>query len=855
MRRFLLAIAGLLLMGQSSPSTETVPPLCTVAQLAAGTCAPAKLGTTVRISDGDVSPDLNCASGTGAVTLFCRFNGTNWTGTTNPDDFGGNNYPIFLENVGAPSNDGLTVNVPAGLFTGFRNIIRPTPLLPNPVLSGTNFFPFTQATFEPARIGGTNNQNYAILQLPNETCMNSTGNWPSCPLSKTNTGALLWSHWKEGISQQGAGFGFKNSCLGSGDCIGLSFDQNAYAGAPAGSDEGSITLRVTQTDTFSTKPASLSMGSAINTLSGASQGSVVWNASANDAFKKFGEDSYLVFNDAALGNCEDTDGNGTVDAACRTTLDAGGPDGVTAMTGNGVWTAAEAGDIANGVRFDPAIGFTGYCFALSTATHVDGFGGSSHLWWLPILYGPTDSIDPYVTGGVADASVNFDSTAQVDDATEVITATAHGFGANGTAVHVTLAGTLPSGIVVSNSTSGVGAGGLWARILSVNTIALYSTKANAEADASRINLTDAAGTGRVGTGHSCYDPQGCTATTFQTFFATANASGTERMPGVPNSNYVPGKFSASYTGTSADDDGTIAACERIARVDDVALDSVLGDPTDTTATIVFNPTAKPDRNIPSTTDSEIGYPAASQTNGVLSLLWSGTRGNTQDTSIINVRVLGQTVNSAFTAQSNAAVGQGRTLFQPFFIRGAIGSDTRGAPPNSNKSALLTHWTSDTLAADFVQDDQRGYLVLMPTAEWGTTDSDAMEYAVFDEIAGEGTGLQWDSLEGIGRINRRGKECSGGTEVGKYCRVNGDCAGGGTCGTVTTNFNQMMVRNRTDRGLAMWADGGPTCDETCEDVGLTCVVATDLDAAANTSVACTSASDADPGYLCKCRGNQ
>lgn len=67
--------SALLLMGQN---TETVPPLCTVAELAAGTCAPAKLGTRVRISNSDSTTDTDCATGTGANLILCEFNGTNW---------------------------------------------------------------------------------------------------------------------------------------------------------------------------------------------------------------------------------------------------------------------------------------------------------------------------------------------------------------------------------------------------------------------------------------------------------------------------------------------------------------------------------------------------------------------------------------------------------------------------------------------------------------------------------------------------------------------------------------------------------------------------------------------------------
>jgi hypothetical protein len=77
MKRWILA--SLLLSGTAgAQSTETVPPQCTVAQLAAGTCAPAKLGTRVRISNSDSAVDTNCASGTGSNLILCEFDGTTW---------------------------------------------------------------------------------------------------------------------------------------------------------------------------------------------------------------------------------------------------------------------------------------------------------------------------------------------------------------------------------------------------------------------------------------------------------------------------------------------------------------------------------------------------------------------------------------------------------------------------------------------------------------------------------------------------------------------------------------------------------------------------------------------------------
>ena len=52
---------------------EGLPPHCTVAQLAAGTCAPALPGMRVRITDGNLAIDPDCTAGVGAVSLVCEF--------------------------------------------------------------------------------------------------------------------------------------------------------------------------------------------------------------------------------------------------------------------------------------------------------------------------------------------------------------------------------------------------------------------------------------------------------------------------------------------------------------------------------------------------------------------------------------------------------------------------------------------------------------------------------------------------------------------------------------------------------------------------------------------------------------
>ena len=56
----------------------TTPPACTVAQLSAGTCVPSRTGTRVMIKNADDEDDTNCASGEGAFSIVCVFDGSSW---------------------------------------------------------------------------------------------------------------------------------------------------------------------------------------------------------------------------------------------------------------------------------------------------------------------------------------------------------------------------------------------------------------------------------------------------------------------------------------------------------------------------------------------------------------------------------------------------------------------------------------------------------------------------------------------------------------------------------------------------------------------------------------------------------
>ena len=72
---------GVLLAGtaQAQPqSAAAVVPTCTVAQLAAGTCAPAREGVRVHITNGDAAVDTDCATTTGAEDIICEYNGSAW---------------------------------------------------------------------------------------------------------------------------------------------------------------------------------------------------------------------------------------------------------------------------------------------------------------------------------------------------------------------------------------------------------------------------------------------------------------------------------------------------------------------------------------------------------------------------------------------------------------------------------------------------------------------------------------------------------------------------------------------------------------------------------------------------------
>jgi hypothetical protein len=75
---FLAVVALWSLPAWAQPSVKSVLPECTRAQLAAGTCAPARIGTTVRISNADEALDADCATGEGANNIVCVYDGTNW---------------------------------------------------------------------------------------------------------------------------------------------------------------------------------------------------------------------------------------------------------------------------------------------------------------------------------------------------------------------------------------------------------------------------------------------------------------------------------------------------------------------------------------------------------------------------------------------------------------------------------------------------------------------------------------------------------------------------------------------------------------------------------------------------------
>jgi len=114
-----LAALGLLVpvVVWAQPASRSAPPSCSVAQLAAGTCAPARLGTRVRIRNADAAVDENCALDTGAEAIICEYNGTNWVST----DLAGDDLSVGTSQsatFGAPNNmlaDRTTLNQIIGI--------------------------------------------------------------------------------------------------------------------------------------------------------------------------------------------------------------------------------------------------------------------------------------------------------------------------------------------------------------------------------------------------------------------------------------------------------------------------------------------------------------------------------------------------------------------------------------------------------------------------------------------------------------------------------------------------------------------------------------------------------------------
>lgn len=903
-----------LLMAQH-PNTNTVPPLCTVAQLAAGTCAPVQLGTRVRISNSDLAVgDLNCASGTGVNLILCEYDGTSWVqqgagaastpipplctvaelaaGSCAPDVIGTwvriSNADVPTDTdceVGTGTNEILCVFNGAS-WTGEKNVggelllsnVANARTMDNSntwttwvelfkALIDTDAAPNRYSIKATTSIDLGNNDlrsevGYNPLRLAGAACGTGSELWPECTLRKDDLSAWDIQHYKMGENQTSGTFRLRSYGASQGDFTGVWLQQYALGGAGSGGDEGAVLLRTQQDDTYPASgwPHGTSLNTAINTLVG-TQESVRVNPTTADAAKFIGEDSLLVFNDAALGNCEDVDSNGVVETGCYMDIDgAAGVAGVTAVSSSGgVWTVAQSGDVLSGVRYDTTIGFTGFCFALDQSTR-SAFQGDPHVWWLPIIYGPTDSIDPYLAGGIS-VKDTFNNQTEVDDVDaacpgtgDCITVTAHPFGAATTVKHVHFSGTPPGGI----SATTAALAGYYIRVLDANTIAVYLTKASAVADTSRINLTDGAGaTATVGTGASCFDPDGCSTTQLHTYYTSSIATGAGAIQGAPPTNYVPGKSTANYVTGAAADDALIVPCERV-HYTDFGHD-ILGEPSQSgTLEIHLVNNAKRFRSIPTSTDFEFSYPPADPKTESFSIIQNGGRSNVGAIFTLQAGVsdnVAATRNQAIRVISRLAEGQAHTLMAGYYLENAVGTDSRGSAPSGfPTAAALFHNLAAEPDAQFVADAQVIAAQQFSTTEWGTTDSDALPYVGYFS-GGEAVRLQYDSLEGLPRLERDGLECTSGTEIGKYCRSGADCGGGGACGAVTTPFNIMQLRNRAAQGIVMWADGGPTCENTCEDVGLTCVVATDIDAATNTSVACSVASDADPGHLCKCRGNQ
>jgi hypothetical protein len=77
------ATLGLALAAEAQPSSNTVPPLCTVANLTGGTCSAQIHGTRAVVTDGLTAMD--CVTGGGAVRALCEWDQDNvvWVSAPN----------------------------------------------------------------------------------------------------------------------------------------------------------------------------------------------------------------------------------------------------------------------------------------------------------------------------------------------------------------------------------------------------------------------------------------------------------------------------------------------------------------------------------------------------------------------------------------------------------------------------------------------------------------------------------------------------------------------------------------------------------------------------------------------------
>lgn len=864
-----LAVALLLLagvsLGQSAPRRKLMVP-----------------ASSIRVDNVTPCTDLQCAVDSDAISTAASMISVEGLAPCEDlqcaldDELISTNVKDILFSSDTASNADITTS---GTQRTLMNwILNVAPDVPSP-FSSLSFYPYRLTIFDPAVSPLLNSGGISPLLPYGTTCPGPGGTFPKCTQSKNNLGVFNITFNKTNMDQTGSGLSYVSNCMGPGDCIGMNLQQMFVGGAGQPGDEGATLLRMEMDDTYKLVPLISGLASNYDTLT-APQTTISLITNSNDAPRWIGEDALVVWG-SNVGNCDDSDNNGTPDRSCYQVIDgSAGAAGFSSVTERGIWTVAQSSDLHAGVKYDPAIGWSGYCAELDKSARYNQLNGSgqTHKWWLPILFGPSDNIDLNAPDGVA-VSDTF-TNSNVDTGANTINVGSQPFGIVNAVKQVNFhdgGGGLPAPLKAANAAWPDGApfGGYWLRVqFNTNLIKIYPSLTDALAGTNEIDFTTTGGAGphTVGTGDSCNDPTGCSSTQFQTYFLKTDAydaDGYAANQGIPTYDYVPGRaiFYSPYVTGAAADDGVVAACEMVGNGVTYAKDA-LGNPQSGAVTVTLR-ASKPERKVTTSTTGTISYPPHNPGSKGMQILDVRERAGGPGGSIFAADLGGldgwsagvQHVFNITTRRAQMATGEaatGWTADYGFRLSGGLGT-----PSTPNYQPALIFWDERATQDIEVADSRPLLLRSTPSQQWGTSSADLVPLlSLQGNPAQNGSSqenLDYDTQKAIWHSSRSVGECSvlgsspGSSTLGMPCNVNADCGSGGspTCQTTSRvqTFAQVQNAASNNYGISYWTRG-PTCAEVCQRHGLACVDA--VDRATGSDSSCT-ASPSGVGLSCDCEG--